>query len=230
MKVEREGDVGAGPERPTTGGQASGESGWRGMLGFVGALGTVAICTVIGEAFHGERDPLLVFTVFLVGGVLVALRWGRGPSALAWILSLLSFDYFFEVPRFRLAISNWPNLAAFAFMLFVVQVVAVLVHRLRRQLEEIRFRESQTASLLRFNQSLSQAEEAAEVLGALERHASEAGGGPLQVSFESPDLPHPSSEPDGSAWTCRLPGMSGRPGLRFQAAATPRGPALGMIL
>src|SRR5271167_3686381 len=55
-------------------------------------------------AAHFDRSNIVA--VFILTVVLVAVRFGRGPSALAAILSVGAFDYFFVPPRFSFAVSD----------------------------------------------------------------------------------------------------------------------------
>ncbi len=95
--------------------------------------------------------------IFLVGVVAVAWRFGHGASLLACILSLLSFDYFFETPAFTLEVANWPNLLIFCAMLLIAQLVAELVDRLQDQVRTVQAQAAETDALYRLSLGLSQA-------------------------------------------------------------------------
>ena len=67
------------------------------------ACGAVtAISMPLAERF----DRSNIVSIFLLVVVLVAVRFGRGPSALAAVLSVGAFDYFFVPPRFSFAVSD----------------------------------------------------------------------------------------------------------------------------
>jgi two-component system, OmpR family, sensor histidine kinase KdpD len=52
--------------------------------------------------------------IYLLTVVLVAVRFGRGPAALAAFVSVASFDFFFVPPRFSFAVSDVQYLLTFA--------------------------------------------------------------------------------------------------------------------
>ena len=80
------------------------------------ACGAVtAISMPLAERF----DRSNIVSIFLLVVVLVAVRFGRGPSALAAVLSVGAFDYFFVPPRFSFAVSDVQYLFTFFIMLAV---------------------------------------------------------------------------------------------------------------
>ena len=60
---------------------------------------------------------LAIYAVAFVAVALVATRFGRGPSVLASVLAVLSFDFFFGPPRWSFAVSDTEYLVTFAVML-----------------------------------------------------------------------------------------------------------------
>ena len=60
------------------------------------------------------------------GGVLAALRYGRGPAVLAAFVSVAAFDFFDVAPRFTFAVSDVQYLVTFAVMLIVALVIGQL--------------------------------------------------------------------------------------------------------
>ena len=71
--------------------------------------------------------------LFLLGVVLVAVRFGRGPAALAAFLNVAAFDFFFVPPRFSFAVSDVQYLVTFAVMLGVGLLIGQLTAGLRFQ-------------------------------------------------------------------------------------------------
>src|SRR5579883_2226320 len=55
----------------------------------------VALCTLIVYPLFDFLAPLNLAMIYLLGVVLVSVRYGRGPSMLASILSVAAFDFFF---------------------------------------------------------------------------------------------------------------------------------------
>ena len=61
----------------------------------------------------------------------VAMRFGRGPAALAALLNVAAFDFFFVPPRLSFAVSDVQYLVTFAVMLVVGLLVGQLTAGLR---------------------------------------------------------------------------------------------------
>ena len=69
--------------------------------------------------------------VYLLGVAFVATRYGRGPSALAAVLSVAAFDFFFVPPHLTFAVSDTQYLVTFAVMLVVSLLISTLAARVR---------------------------------------------------------------------------------------------------
>jgi two-component system sensor histidine kinase KdpD len=64
-------------------------------------------------------DLVNIAMLFLAGVVGVALRHGRGPAALASVLAVAAFDFFFVPPRMSFAVSDVQYLLTFFVLLTV---------------------------------------------------------------------------------------------------------------
>src|SRR4029078_3276815 len=93
--------------------------------------------------------------VYLAGVVIVATRFGRGPSILASILSVLAFDFFFVPPFLTFAVSDSEYVLTFVIMLAVAFVVSTLAVRTRQQAESAKERERATSALYSMSRELA---------------------------------------------------------------------------
>ena len=87
---------------------------WRGYVW------TVAICaatTAFAALLMSVFDLANVVMVFLLAVVGVALRFGRGPGALAACLSVAAFDFFFVPPRLTFTVNDTQYVFTFVLML-----------------------------------------------------------------------------------------------------------------
>ena len=75
--------------------------------------------------------------VYLLGIVVVATRYGQGPSLVASILSVAALDFFFVPPYLTFAVSDTQYLITFGVML----VVALVTNRVAHGRQETRIRE-----------------------------------------------------------------------------------------
>jgi K+-sensing histidine kinase KdpD len=95
------------------------------------AAALVALATAIGALARLQLSELVM--VYLLGVVIAAARFGRGPSLLAAALSIAVFDFFFIPPRFTLGVAEDRHVLTFAIMLVVSLLTSGLTLRIRKQ-------------------------------------------------------------------------------------------------
>src|SRR6202166_79843 len=116
------------------------------------ACGAVTLLS-IPLADHFDRSNIVAIYILTV--VLVAVRFGRGPAALAAVLSVCSFDFFFVPPRFSFAVSDVQYLLTFGIMLAVGLITGQLTAVLRFQARVAGHREERAGSLYEIARDLS---------------------------------------------------------------------------
>src|SRR5262249_15044904 len=119
------------------------------------AIGVVAACTAVAWAAFGRFEPANLVMVYLLGVVAVAVRFGRGPSVVASVLSVAAFDFFFVAPYFSFAVSDTQYLVTFAVMLVVALVISGLTVSIQTRAEAARQREQRTEALYRLSRELA---------------------------------------------------------------------------
>lgn len=102
-------------------------------------------------------DLANVIMVYLLATVLIAIRFGRGPSIFASFLSVASFDFFFVPPRFSFSVSDTQYLFTFAIMLAVSLIISNLTASLRFQARIASLRERRSNALTAMSKALSSA-------------------------------------------------------------------------
>ena len=102
----------------------------------------------------GRFESTNIVMVYLLGTVLVAARFGRGPSALAALLSVALFDFLFVPPRFSFAVSDTQYVITFAVMLTTALLISHLAARGKRQASVARQRERRAAELYALSREL----------------------------------------------------------------------------
>src|SRR5262249_55198343 len=107
----------------------------------------VAICTALAALMFPYFAEANLIMTYLMGIVLVASRFGRGPSILASIVSVAAFDFFFVAPILTFAVSDVQYLVTFAVMLSVALVISTMAVRLRQQATSAGQREQRIAAL-----------------------------------------------------------------------------------
>jgi two-component system sensor histidine kinase KdpD len=119
------------------------------------ALAGVLIATVVAWMMSPYFAAANLIMVYLIAVIVVAIRWGRGPSVLASFLSVAAFDFFFAPPYFSFAVSDIQYLLTFGVMLAVALVISNLAVRLQRQAELARYRERRTGVLYAMSRDLA---------------------------------------------------------------------------
>ncbi|WP_409032068.1 DUF4118 domain-containing protein [Janthinobacterium sp. CG_23.3] len=93
--------------------------------------------------------------LFLLTVVLVAVRLGRGPAALASLVGVAAFDFGFVPPRFSFAVGDIQYLITFGVMLAVGLITGHLTADLRFQARVAAHREARARALYEFARDLS---------------------------------------------------------------------------
>jgi two-component system sensor histidine kinase KdpD len=104
--------------------------------------------------------------LFLLVVVLVAYRFGRGPSVLATCISVALLDFFFVPPRLSFAVSDLQYLVTFGTMLAVGLTTGQLTALLRFQVQVAQQRENRWRALYEFSSTLSGALQSGQILDA----------------------------------------------------------------
>lgn len=130
----------------------------------------VVLATLVSDATFGKTQLADVAMVYLLGVVLVALRWGLGPSLTAAVAAVLALDFFFVPPYLTFAVADLRHVVTFAVMFVVAAVTSGLTARVRGQADAARERELRTASLYALTRKLAAAKAPAEVLALGAEH------------------------------------------------------------
>jgi two-component system, OmpR family, sensor histidine kinase KdpD len=142
----------AGESRPLATQAVRRSSDWSSYgLGVVG----VGLSTGVAWLMFPYFGLANLIMVYLMGVVLVATRYGRGPSVLASVLSVAAFDFFFVPPYLSFAVSDIEYLLTFAVMLVVALTISGLAVRTKQQAELARHQERRTAVLYALSRELA---------------------------------------------------------------------------
>jgi two-component system sensor histidine kinase KdpD len=148
---------------------------------YLQATGLVALCTAVAWTMFPYFAPANLIMVYLLGTILAAASFGRGPGILASVLSVAAFDFFFVPPYLTFAVSDTEYIVTFAVMLLVAIVVSTLTARTRAQAEAARHRERRTAALYGMTRDLVSRRAVDELLSAALGHIAEVFGGRAAV-------------------------------------------------
>ncbi len=152
-----------------------------GPSAYTRGLLVVLVCTLVA---HVGRDHLAesnLVMIYLLGVVLVASRFGRGPSIVASILSVAAFDFFFVMPHLTFAVADTQYLVTFGVMLTVALVISTLTNRLHHQVEVAHNRERRTAALYAMSRDLASTRGLEALVQTALHHIGALSGNPVAV-------------------------------------------------
>jgi two-component system sensor histidine kinase KdpD len=153
--------------------------------GYAQAIGVVGVCTSVAWLMFPHFALSNLIMAYLLGVVAVATRSGRGPTVLASLLSVATFDFFFVPPFFSFAVSDTQYLVTFAIMLVVALVISGLTVRIRAQADAARDRERRTSALYAMSRELASTRGVDALLAIAIRHIVDVF--PAEVSVLLPD-------------------------------------------
>ncbi len=145
------------------------------------AVGLVALATLVSEIARAVFALPDIVMLYLMVIMIVATRFGRGPSMVAAVLSVASYDFFFIPPFFTFAVTDVRNTLTFVMMFVTGVLISGLTLRLRRQERQARAREEQAAALYALSRELGAALDAKQVAAALGGQAAQVFQRPVAV-------------------------------------------------
>lgn len=194
-------------------------------LAFLAAGTGALLATAISWAAFGPEQLADAVMIYLLGIVLVSLRFGYGPSLLAAVLSVLCFDFFFIPPLYTFAIHDLSHVVTFGVMFLVALVISGLTQRVRAQADAADQREQRTAALYALSRELAAAKRVQEIAEIAARHLYDALGlhaillvptadrskvSALPVSKQAPDGVQPEASVAQWVWDHERPaGLAG---------------------
>ena len=137
---------------------------------YLRAILIVILCTLLASVMHPYFAAANLIMVYLVGIVIVATRYGRGPSVVASFLSVLTFDFFFVTPYFTFAVSDSEYVIIFAVMLLVALTISSMTVRIKEQAEAARERERRTFSSYQMSREFANSSSVDDLIQIAIRH------------------------------------------------------------
>ena len=133
-------------------------------------------CTGLAAVMQPHFEPPNLIMVYLLGVMWTAASFGRGPAALASVLSVMGFDFFFVPPRLTLAVADAQYLVTFTIMLIAAILIGTLAARLREQVQAARLDEHRSRALSKLSRELVASQDRDRILAVALRHLEEVFG------------------------------------------------------
>ncbi|MFT7773902.1 DUF4118 domain-containing protein [Roseateles sp.] len=140
----------------------------RALRGYAASLVGVGATTFVAQALLAWIATTNIAMLYLLNVVGVALRYGRAPAALAALLGVAAFDFFFVEPRWSFVVADAQYLVTFAVLLLVGLVIGQLAAGLQAQAKAAQERERRVRGLYAMSRDLGAAlvpEQVAEIAG-----------------------------------------------------------------
>ena len=128
---------------------------WKVYKGYVWSLMVTVLCTLIAQGMESRFDLANIVIVYILGVVLIAMRFGKGPSILASALGVISFDFFFVQPYYKLTISDAQYLLTFAGMAAIGFITSHLMSNVRYQAKVAGHRERRATMLYALSKEMA---------------------------------------------------------------------------
>ena len=178
---------------------------------YLTAVAAVTAATGISWMMFPFFEPANLIMTYLLAIVVIAARYGRGPSVLAAVASVAAFDFFFVPPHLTFAVADTQYVLTFAVMLFVGLVISGLTARIRLQAETARQREQRTAALYAMSGQLAETGAVEDLVAIAARHIAEVfdaevgaaladAGGQLRIVRNDSGLPAERDDVALSLW------------------------------
>jgi two-component system sensor histidine kinase KdpD len=182
----------------------------RQLLKYFSAAGLVSLCTLFNMLAIQPYLPLRnVVMIYLLGVIVVARYLGRGPSALAAVLSVATFDLVFISPLGSATQSTTIDAITFGVMLSIGLTISTLTGHLSFQVQAAREREQRMSALFAMSREFATLRSCEEIALAAERRIGDAVGAEATVRLvDEPDhLPEAARDRQPGRWTTAEQGI-----------------------
>lgn len=168
-----------------------------GLLRYFWTFGIVAVTTGIAATARTVYAVPDVEVLYFVAVMVAAVSFGRGPSIMAAIVAVASYDFFFVPPFHTFTVTDGRYLLTFLMMFGVGLFISELTARVRKQERDARNREERTAALYALSRNLAAADDELGIADIVVRQAMVAFAAPAWVLRAEPggDLHILASEP-----------------------------------
>ncbi len=150
------------------------------------SIGSAAVCTALGYVINPFVTLVDLAMVYLLGVVVVSSYAARGPSVLAVLLGVASFDFFFVPPYLTFAVSDVRFVFTFLVMIIVALVISSLTLRIRQQADAARGRERSTSALYSLSRELLHERGFERLSAAAIKHISELFSSDVVIMIPEP--------------------------------------------
>ncbi|MHB1362081.1 MAG: DUF4118 domain-containing protein [Thermoleophilia bacterium] len=136
---------------------------------FLSVLGVAAIA-LFAFLLRDMLNQVDLLFLLLLPPILSALYLGRGPSIVASIISILTYDYFFVTPYYSVTVADLKFFISFVIFFGIVVTISNLAVGRRGQLKLLKESESKSIALYGLSRDLIKPSNVEQVITILVRH------------------------------------------------------------
>lgn len=133
----------------------------------------VAVVTLVDLFLQTLINPMSLVFIYLIATIGAALRFGMGPSILAALLSLLTFDFIFTEPRYSFSMYHGHDIVNTVVFLFTSIVVSHLVKINKEQNFALHLRLQRVALVEEMSKEFLALPPVEQLVGGFTQHAEE---------------------------------------------------------
>jgi len=151
------------------------------LLRYLWTFCIVAATTGIAATARALYAVPDVEVLYFVAVMVAAVSFGRGPSIMAAVVAVASYDFFFVPPFHTFTVTDGRYLLTFLMMFGVGLFISELTARIRKQERDARHREERTAALYALSRNLATADDELGIADIVVRQALVAFAAPALV-------------------------------------------------
>lgn len=144
------------------------------LAGYLWAFSGTLLGTVLLSPVHNRLDLSNVALLYVLGVVVIAVSFGRGPAVVTALSGSLCYAYVFVPPHFSLAITEVQYLLAASIMLVVALLVGHLTSRLKQHADFADRKSVESTTLYGLARELAGAPTPAAVIDAVSQFLASA--------------------------------------------------------
>ncbi len=156
---------------------------------YVAPLLVVAAWTGLSKKLLPNVEIINIAMIYLLLNVMIAVRYGQGPSIISAVASVMCFDFSFVPPFYTFVVSDARYWVTFLVMLAVTIITSRLTIQLRRSAEAASERERYTANLYALSREMLKSRNTREISSTVAHHLAEVAHGDIIILLGSePEL------------------------------------------
>ena len=146
------------------------------LLPFMLSAAMVAAFTMVLFLFKRELDLVEVALLYILPVFCSALWWGRWPSYLNVVMSILAVDYFFISPVYSFNIDDFSILWSCSIFLVLSFFIGRRTELLKEETRRAKRQEESTRALYEFSREITAVFDRVSIVESLAKHAGEVMG------------------------------------------------------